>query len=48
MISSLSLIENAEIKSEFLGLGLSVITLNIEMSFGVPVVVIVRIRKNLI
>ena len=40
--------ENAETESEVLGLGLSVIMLNIGMYLGVPSVVIVGIRKNLI
>ena len=46
MISSLSLMENANSESEVLGLGLSVIMLNIGMYLGVPAVVIVGIRKN--
>jgi hypothetical protein len=41
----LSLMENAETESEVLGLGLSVIMLNIGMYLGVPAVVIVGIRK---
>ena len=47
MISSLSLMENANSESEVLGMGLSVIMLNIGMYLGVPAVVIVGIRKNL-
>ena len=39
MISSLSLMENANSESEVLGLGLSVITLNLGMYLGVPDVV---------
>ena len=46
MISSLSLMENAESESEVLGLGLSVIALNLGMYLGVPAVVIVGIRKK--
>jgi hypothetical protein len=46
MISSLSLMENAENESEVLGLGLSVIALNLGMYLGVPAVVIVGIRKR--
>jgi hypothetical protein len=46
MISSLSLMENAETESEVLGMGLSVIMLNIGMYLGVPAVVIVGIRKR--
>ena len=47
MISSLSIMENANSESEVLGLGLSVIMLNIGMYLGVPAVVIVGIRENL-
>ena len=47
MISSLSLMENAESESEVLGLGISVIMLNIGMYLGVPAVVIVGIRKRI-
>ena len=47
MISTLSLMENAENESEVLGLGLSVIALNIGMYLGVPAVVIVGIRKRI-
>ena len=46
MISSLSLMENAESESEVISLGLSVIMLNIGMYLGVPAVVIVGIRKR--
>jgi hypothetical protein len=47
MISSLSLMENAETESEVLGLGLSVIALNLGMYLGVPAVMIVGIRKRI-
>ena len=47
MISSLSLMENANSESEVLGLGLSVIALNLGMYLGVPAVVIVGIRKKI-
>ena len=47
MISSLSLMENANSESEVLGIGLSVIMLNLGMYLAVPAVVIVGIRKNL-
>jgi len=47
MISSLSLMENVESESEVLGLGLSVIMLNIGMYLGVPAVVIVGIRRRI-
>ncbi len=45
MISTLSLMENADSESEVLGLGLSVIALNLGMYLGVPAIVIVGIRK---
>jgi len=47
MISSLSLMENADSESEVLGLGLSVIALNLGMYLGVPAVVIIGIRKKI-
>ena len=47
MISSLSLMENTNSESEVLGLGLSVIMLNIGMYLGVPAVVIIGIRKRI-
>ena len=46
MISTLSLMENANSESEVLGLGLSVIALNLGMYLGVPAIVIVGIRKK--
>jgi len=45
MISSLSLMENAESESEVLSIGISVIALNLAMYLGVPAIVVVRIRK---
>ena len=42
---TLLLMKNANSESEVLGLGLSVIMLNIGMYLGVPAVVIVGIRK---
>ena len=45
MISSLSLMENAETESEVLSIGISVIMLNLGMYLGVPAIVIVGIRK---
>jgi peptidyl-prolyl cis-trans isomerase B (cyclophilin B) len=45
MISTLSLMENAESESEVLGIGISVIMLNLGMYMGVPAIVIVGIRK---
>ena len=49
MISSLSLMENANSESEVLGLGLSVIMLNIGMYLGVPafgIIKVIQLRKN--
>jgi hypothetical protein len=46
MISSLSLMENANSESEVLGLGLSVIMLNLGMYLGAPAIVIIGIRKK--
>ena len=45
MISSLSLMENAESESEVLSIGISVIMLNLGMYLGLPAIVIVGIRK---
>jgi hypothetical protein len=47
MISSLSLMENSNSESEVLGMGLSVIALNLGMYIGLPAVVIVGIRKRI-
>jgi len=47
MISSLSLMENANSESDVIGLGLSVIMLNMGIYLGVPAVVIVGIRKRI-
>jgi len=46
MISSLSIMQYAESESEILGLGLSVIVLNIGMYLGIPAIVVVGIRKK--
>ena len=46
MISTLSLMENANSESEVLSIGISVIMLNLGMYLGVPAVVIVGIRKK--
>jgi len=46
MISTLSLMENAESEFEVLGLGLSVIALNIGMYLGLPAIVVIGIRKR--
>ena len=47
MISSLSLMENAETESKVLGMGLSVIMLNLGMYLGVPAIVVVGIRRTI-
>jgi hypothetical protein len=46
MISTLSLMENAETESEVLSIGISVIMLNLGMYLGIPAIVIVGIRKR--
>jgi hypothetical protein len=46
MISTLSLMENANSESEVLTIGLSVIMLNIGMYLGVPAIVIVGIKRK--
>ena len=46
MISSLSLMENAESESEVLSIGISVIALNLGMYLGAPAIVIISIRKK--
>jgi hypothetical protein len=46
MISTLSLMENANSESEVLSIGISVIVLNLGMYLGVPAIVIVGIRKK--
>ncbi len=45
MISSLSLMENAESEFQILSIGISVIALNLGMYLGVPAIVIAGIRK---
>ena len=46
MLSSLAIMENANSESEVLGLGLSVIALNLGMYLGVPAIVIIGIKKR--
>ena len=46
MISTLSLMENAESESEVLSIGISVIMLNLGMYLAVPAIVIFGIRKR--
>ena len=45
MLSTLSIMESAETESEVLGLGLSVIALNLGMYIGLPAILIIGIRK---
>ena len=45
MLSTLSLMENANSESEVLSIGISVIMLNIGMYLGIPAIVIIGIRK---
>jgi len=45
MLSSLSLMENAETESEVLSIGISVIALNLGMYLGIPILGIVGIRN---
>ena len=47
MISTLSLMENANSESEVLSIGISVIALNLGMYLGVPAIVIIGIRKTI-
>ena len=47
MISTLSLMENANSESEVLGLGLSVIALNLAMYLGIPAIAVVGIRRTI-
>ncbi|MDA0669697.1 MAG: peptidylprolyl isomerase, partial [Crenarchaeota archaeon] len=47
MISSLALMENANSESEVLGIGISVIALNLAMYIGVPAIVIIGIKKKI-
>jgi len=46
MLSSLAIMENANSESEVLGIGLSVIILNLGMYLGVPAMIVVGIRKK--
>jgi hypothetical protein len=47
MLSSLAIMKNADSESEVLGLGLSVIALNLGMYLGIPSVVIIGIRRTI-
>ena len=46
MISTFFIMENAESESEVLGLGLSVIALNLGMYLGAPAIIVIGIRKR--
>mgnify|MGYP003687349917 FL=1 len=46
MLSTLTIMDSAESESEVLGLGLSVIALNLGMYIGLPAIVLVQIRKK--
>ena len=49
MLSTLAIMESAETESEVLGLGLSVIALNLGMYIGLPafgIVKVIQLRKN--
>ena len=46
MLSSLIIMDNAESESEVLGLGLSVIALNLGMYLGVPAIAVVGIKRK--
>ncbi len=47
MITSLSLMENAETESEVLGIGISIIALNLAMYIGVPAIIVIGIKKKI-
>ena len=46
MLSTLTIMESAETESEVLGLGLSVIALNLGMYVGLPVIGMIAIAKR--
>ena len=46
MLSTLAIMENAESESEVLGLGLSVIALNLGMYLGAPAIIVIGIKKR--
>jgi len=47
MISTLSIMENAETESEVLGLGLSVIALNLGMYIGLPALIAMKVNQQI-
>ncbi len=46
MLSTLAIMENAESESEVLGLGLSVIALNLGMYLGIPAIIVIGIKRK--
>ena len=46
MISTLSLMENANSESEVLSIGISLIILNLGMYLGVPAIVVIGIKRK--
>ena len=46
MLSSLAIMEGADSESEVLGLGLSVIALNLGMYIALPAILLIGIRKK--
>ena len=46
MITTLSLMENTNSESEVLGIGISLIALNLGMYIGIPAIVIIGIKKR--
>ena len=46
MLSTLTIMDSAETESQVLGLGLSVIALNLGMYIGIPAIVIFGIKKR--
>ena len=46
MINSLTIMENADSESKILGLGISVIVLNLGMYLGLPAIIVIGIRKK--
>ncbi|AFS81287.1 hypothetical protein NKOR_07100 [Candidatus Nitrosopumilus koreensis AR1] len=47
MITTLSLMDYAETESEVLSIGISLIVLNVGMYFGLPAIVIMKIKKSI-
>ncbi len=47
MLSTLSIMENANSESEVLGIGISVIALNLAMYIGVPAIIVIGIKKKI-